>query len=176
MDASKKEKQIEKLLHNFNEITKHEKNLQLVIVGEGSLRNPLEKTKDDLNLMDKVHFTGKLHESQLVPLLKLAKALVLPSKFEIMPMVILEAWAAECPVVAKKFYGVQTLITHKKTGLLYEKENELPPLVHELLTNESLRNNLIGETRIQLKTKFASVRVTKKVAAVYKDLLKRCNQ
>ncbi|MFX1296119.1 MAG: glycosyltransferase family 4 protein [Promethearchaeota archaeon] len=170
-----REKGCEYLLNAFRIIVKQDRNLQLVMVGNGSLKSVLKQMEIRLNLTNQVHILGNLHETQLLYLLKRAKALILPSQFEIMPTVILEAWAAGCPVIVREFYGVQALIRHKHTGLLFQKNQffRLPLIVHELLNNRNLRQSLIQNSKMQVKFNYNSARVAEKILDIYKNMLNR---
>ena len=57
-------------------------------------------------------------------LLAAADALVLPSKSEGLPLVVMEAMAASTPVVATAVGGVPELVEHDRTGLLVPAEDD----------------------------------------------------
>jgi glycosyltransferase involved in cell wall biosynthesis len=89
--------------------------VQINIVGEGPDRPDLLQLARDLNLAN-VKFLG---QSDRVPeLLASADVLVLPSRWEGMPNVVLEALAARCPVVATNTTGTLDLIRNGENGLL----------------------------------------------------------
>ena len=80
----------------------------LVLVGDGPQRAALEQLARDLKLEARVHFTGK--RGDVPDILAAADALVLPSAWEGMPNVVLEAMAAGRPVVACDVTGVRELL------------------------------------------------------------------
>ena len=172
-----KEKGLEFLLRTFKSITNQDENLKLVVVGGGTLERDLIRTRMELKLRKKVHILGKIHEDQLRHLIQTAEALILPSQFEIMPTVILEAWASECPVIVNNYYGVQALIHHKETGLVFQrsKTDQLTSLVNELRTKKDLRQKLIQNSKMQLRSHYVTIRVVEKIVKMYYNLLNRCN-
>jgi glycogen(starch) synthase len=172
-----KEKGLGYLVEAFKDLLEQKKQLYLLIIGGGSLRNQLRQQLQELKLQNNIYILGNIHETQLEYIMERAKALILPSEFEIMPTVILEAWAAGCPVIVNNFYGVQALIRHNSTGLLFQKEKpgQLLSFVHEVLENETLRNKLLETAKAEVKANFAAPQVGKKILKIYYNLLNRCN-
>ena len=80
----------------------------LVIVGDGSLRSTLEQIVREHNLLGRVHFTG--WRSDVPGILAASELLVLPSRWEGMPNVVLEAMARRRPVLASDVEGVRELL------------------------------------------------------------------
>jgi len=80
----------------------------LLIVGDGPLREKLESACRLRGIADRVHFTGR--RSDVPALLSESDLLVLPSLWEGMPNVVLEAMAARRPEVATDVEGVRELL------------------------------------------------------------------
>ena len=94
----------------------------LLIVGDGELRPQLEAQVKSLGLQDKAHFLGT--QSNPFPYLAGARFLALSSRTEAFPMVLIEALALQCPVVATDCpTGPREIIKHGHNGLLVENEN-----------------------------------------------------
>jgi glycosyltransferase involved in cell wall biosynthesis len=87
-----------------------------LIVGDGSEKNNLIQESRDLGITDNVFFTGVRHD--IPQLLKLLDIYVLPSISEGLPMGLLEAMAAGCPVVASSVGGVPGVLGKNENGLL----------------------------------------------------------
>jgi glycosyltransferase involved in cell wall biosynthesis len=79
-------------------VQKRGKQFNLHIAGEGDLRKSLEDQISSLNLVDCAFLHG--HVSNPYPLLKQADLMVLPSRYEGLPNVMLEAMLCHCPVLA----------------------------------------------------------------------------
>ncbi len=88
----------------------------LVIVGEGSLREYLSDLAQCLSLKDRVIFTGNLENP--FGMLKHAGFLVLPSRWEAFPTVLLEALALKVPVIATASDGPVEILDNGQYGLL----------------------------------------------------------
>lgn len=96
----------------------------LIIVGDGELRNSLETQIKQLKLENKVHLVGT--QNNPFPYLAGAKFLTLSSRTEAFPMVLIEALALECPIVATDCpTGPREIVREGENGLLVENENTL---------------------------------------------------
>ena len=87
-----------------------------VLAGEGPERANLEAQAGELGLNERVLFVG--YRQDVPDLLASCDLFVLPSLFEGLPLSILEAMAANKPVVASAIGGNDEAIFHRETGLL----------------------------------------------------------
>lgn len=71
----------------------------IIIVGEGSQREPLRALAQSLQIDDIVSFAGRKSQPQMYRLFCEADAVILPSLYETTPLTLLEAWAAARPVI-----------------------------------------------------------------------------
>jgi len=106
----------EYLVGAMAEVIKKYPETKLLIVGEGSLRNDLEKKSRSLNLEKYVIFTG--HQTDAANFIHLMDVFVLASLNEGMGRVILEAMACRKPVIASRTGGIPELVKEGQTGLL----------------------------------------------------------
>lgn len=98
------------------EVWKRGLDFTLAVAGDGSLRGALGQRARDLGLEKHVHFLGTLDDAG--PLLAAADAVLLPSKWEGLPLALLEAMARSRPVIASAVGGVPEVVTHGETGWL----------------------------------------------------------
>jgi glycosyltransferase involved in cell wall biosynthesis len=94
------------------------RDIRLVLVGDGDMRPAMEQAIDRHGLQDRVTLTGWLDEDGVRRELGLAHALVLPSFAEGLPMVIMEAMAAARPVLTTMIAGAPELVQQGQTGWL----------------------------------------------------------
>lgn len=103
--------------------------VQLLIAGSGVLRSELERDVRDMSLTEHVRFYGTLDHDRLSELYRLCDVVVVPSiittrqETEGMPVVILEAMAAGCPVVASDVGGISDVVDHGRNGFLVPSED-----------------------------------------------------
>lgn len=105
--------------------------VSLVIAGGGEEEMQLREVSRRLGIGERVYFTGpRLDVPELLALFDLC---VLPSLREGLPMVLCEAMAAGCPVLATRVGGIPAVITHGVNGSL------VPPGKPEKIASEAVR-------------------------------------
>jgi len=131
--------------------------IALHILGDGPERKRLESLAADLELSGHATFHGTVPPSEVPGFLASSDALVLPSRKEGRPNIVLEAMAAGVPVVASDIDGINELIDEDRTGLLFPPGNDrklreqLERLIHEPKLGARLTGNarnLIVDARL----------------------------
>jgi glycosyltransferase involved in cell wall biosynthesis len=95
------------------------RDLEFEVVGVGPQLGDLRRLSRSLGLDDRVVFHGALPRKAVLTKMQQSTCLVLPSSYEGMPHVVLEAFAAGLPVVASDAGGIRELVEHDVSGLLY---------------------------------------------------------
>lgn len=93
-----------------------------VWIGDGPLRVQLEE--DSAALETPIQWVGHLNSEGVHSVLAEASLLFLTSEFEVLPLVVLEAYSLGVPVVSGRFAGVEDFIIDGVTGLLVDPDNE----------------------------------------------------
>lgn len=112
-------------------------NVQLLIAGDGSERAALQAQAEKLGVATHVRFLDRLSRERVLELMAEADALVLPSLWESLSHVAIEAIAIGVPVVATAIPGLSEVLEHEKTALL------VPPCDPAALADAILR--MIGD-------------------------------
>ncbi|MDX2243621.1 MAG: glycosyltransferase family 1 protein [Leptolyngbyaceae cyanobacterium bins.302] len=118
-------------------------NARLALVGDGPNRQNLEKYFADTP----TNFVGYLQGQDLGAAFASSDAFVFPSRTETLGLVLLEAMAAGCPVVAARSGGIPDIVTDGENGFLFDPldENGAITATKRLLANpeerETLRRN-----------------------------------
>jgi len=115
-------KQFDKLMEAYADSILPGAGIKLVIIGQGSRKTALQELSERMGLIDKVIFKG-FQENPYV-YMRNALFFVLSSKYEGLPMVMLESLACGTPVVSFDcFTGPSEIITDRQNGLLIEDQN-----------------------------------------------------
>lgn len=148
--------------------------LQLWIVGEGQERSVLEQQTFSLNLQDTVRFLGARED--IPDLLQAADIFLLPSRFEGMPYVLLEAMAAGMAVISTDVGEVGNIIEENKTGFLVPAEDatRLAERIKTLWQSPQLRTEL-RTAAIARVSDFELEPLVQRLAAVYNALFVSCS-
>ncbi|PZX47769.1 glycosyltransferase [Algoriphagus chordae] len=104
------------MLDIFFEIHKDKPGLKLIFMGSGNLKSKLEDRIKELGLASKVQLIPS--QQNIFPILSKAKALVMPSKIEGLPGVILEAMYCKVPVIAYDVGGIREVIKNENGWLV----------------------------------------------------------
>jgi len=104
-------------------VEKGYKNIQLIIAGRGEQEEFLKQLTAELRLEQFVQFVGYIPYAHIAKLLQNADAFVLPSYYEALGCVYLEAMACGIPAVGCKENGIDEVITHGETGYLIENKS-----------------------------------------------------
>jgi glycogen(starch) synthase len=84
--------------------------VELYLCGNGPLRVELETLAQELGIAEAVHFLGRVEYDAMPAIYRSAKALVLPSRAEGMPRVVLEAMATGVPVVTSDLDQIASIV------------------------------------------------------------------
>jgi colanic acid/amylovoran biosynthesis glycosyltransferase len=106
------------LLHALAELEREGVPFKMTIIGDGPLRPVLEQRVRELGLQDKVAIPGWLSNSEVRSQILSARAVVLPSFAEGLPVVLMEALALGRPVIATCVAGIPELVTDGVCGWL----------------------------------------------------------
>lgn len=93
---------------------------RLALVGDGPHRQALEKHFADTNTF----FVGYLKGVELGAAFASSDAFIFPSRTETLGLVLLEAMAAGCPVVAARSGGIPDIVTDGVNGYLFAPESD----------------------------------------------------
>ena len=145
--------------------------LHVLLVGDGPLRDRLGAWVQERNLGARIHFAGR--QADVAPLLKAAVCLVLPSRWEGMPNVVLEAMAAGLPVVATDVEGTTELIQDRQTGLLIPPDSprELAAAVTLLLSDPEQARAMSAAAQVVVSESFTWDILLQRFEQLYRSLL-----
>ncbi len=144
--------------------------LRALIVGDGPLRSQLEETAHAFRLDGAVRFLG--HRDDVPRLLAAADLLVLPSLYEGLPNVVLEAMRARKPVVATAAPGTTEVIADGRTGLLVPVHDPtaLARAIRTVVEDPALALRLGAEGRARVESEFRADAMISQFAELYERL------
>jgi glycosyltransferase involved in cell wall biosynthesis len=149
-------------------VLKERNDVILVIVGSGSLKEPLKKKTRELGLDGKILLVGQKKHEEIPVWMNACDVFVLPSLCESFGVVIIEALACGKPVVATRVGGIPEIITDKDFGILVEPACPLP-LSEGLL--DALERKWVHSKIALYAKKYSWTSVVQNILKVYSDVL-----
>ena len=144
-------------------------NVELSLVGNGSLKQYLEGEVRSLNLAKNIKFLGLRND--ISGLLNKADIFVLPSNYEGMPITLIEAMITGLPIVATNVGGVPDMIRNEKEGLLVDVDGaQIEKAIEKMIDNEGLRTTLGEQAHIAAR-RFSSRNMMSGYLKLYRSLL-----
>jgi glycosyltransferase involved in cell wall biosynthesis len=164
------EKNHGRLVNIFREIVDVYPNTHLLLIGKGRLEEEIKQEVFNLKLENNVHFLG--YRNDVLGILSLSHAFVLPSLIEGLPGVILEAMYCETPVVAYNVGGIKEVVK-PKTGWLVDKNDEkgFRESLIRVLQEERLVDQKIKEAKKMILNKFLNSVISERFHNCYKEIV-----
>jgi len=159
------EKEIQKILPVLQAIP----NSRLALVGNGPHRQELEKIFANTN----TNFVGYLRGDDLAAAFAVSDAFLFPSRTETLGLVLLEAMAAGCPVVAANSGGIPDIVTNGVNGYLFEPNDSdgLVKATENLLQNRD--ECMCIEARLEAE-KWGWDAATRQLQNYYEQTIESC--
>ena len=159
----------ELLLRAFAAIAPNFPNLRWEIVGDGAERGRLQALVNKLNLNGRACFLGQQRRVEVVRAMQGCAVFALPSRYEALGCVYLEAMAGGRPVIACRGQGIDEVIEHGNNGWLVDGDSveELVSALNLLLANSRLRERLGQAARTTILNGFTLEHQARRLADIY---------
>jgi teichuronic acid biosynthesis glycosyltransferase TuaC len=141
------------------------------IIGDGPEHHRLTRLASDCNIAGKVRFLGRQSRKQVTEAMRRCALFALPSRYEGLGCVYLEAMSTEKPVIACRGQGIDEIIRHGSNGWLVGP-NELQELVQALsvlLQNLQLRRQIGEAARRTILQSLTSAHQATRLALLYRE-------
>lgn len=161
------------LLEAFQAVKNNHPQAWLWIIGEGELKDELEKQSKDLDIHASVQFLGA--RTDVPALLSAMDIFILPSLWEGQPISIMEAGAAGKPVIATNIDGIADLLESEKNALLVPAKDPkaLAGAMMRLIEDAGLRDRLSASVKATVSEGYTAEKMAKEMGDLY---LEACNK
>lgn len=145
--------------------------VQFYFIGDGELRSELEQMISEHGLSSQIQIMG--WRQDVASLLSALDIFVLPSRWEGMPLAILEAMASSLPVIVSNISGNHDLVSHGIDGLLFDSDNDiqLSERIIYLLNSPDIRSGLGENARKKVIEHYQLADRVDCMAELYQSLL-----
>jgi glycosyltransferase involved in cell wall biosynthesis len=168
-----KEKGLFTLLRALQELQEAGKPAQLVIVGDGPMREEFTREAVNRGFNGNVRFTGFIDEPTLISTYKSSDVVALPSLYEPFGIVALEAMASKTPIVASDVGGLSEIVEDGVTGLKFPPgdSQQLAQALLRVLEDPFLAGYLKENAFQMIKMRYGWDQVAEKTLTVYEIAL-----
>jgi glycosyltransferase involved in cell wall biosynthesis len=137
------------LLRAFARVVELVPECRLEIFGEGPEREGLVRLARELGISGRVKFQGRQSRETIAEAMRRCAVFALPSSYEGLGCVYLEAMASGKPAIGCRGQGIEEIIEHGKNGFLVSpgSETELSDCLRMLLKNDDLRRRMGASAR-----------------------------
>ena len=164
------EKSIDVVLKALPALRKRLPEARMVIVGDGPEREILEQLSENLGIADMVLFTGAKPWDEIGRYYQLGTVFVSASVTETQGLTFAEAMAGGIPVVAKKDPSIEGIVIDGKTGVLFEKDEELSQKLYEILTDTE-KQSIYSKNSMETIETLSAESFAAHAEALYQDVL-----
>jgi glycosyltransferase involved in cell wall biosynthesis len=147
--------------------------VNVTLAGDGPLRQSLERRADVLGIADRIKFLGNVGQDVIHELYARADAYVLPSFAEGVPVVLMEAMAARCPVIATRIAGIPELIDHGTSGQVVPpgRSDQLADAIERIRVNRAAAERMAEAGAEKVRREFNLLKISPQIGAIFRRYL-----
>lgn len=143
-----KEKSVDFLIENHKKIIEKNKNVKLLIIGDGPEMEDFVKQVKDLNIQDYVIFTGKVAWEEVPLYYQLTDIFVTASTTETQGLTVIEAMAASVPIVCVDDDSFKIAVVDDLNGFFFKNGDQYIKNIIKLLDNPKELKRLSDQARV----------------------------
>ncbi len=165
----------ELVLRAFAQMKDSHTDLQCHIIGEGADRDRFAFLAKNLGISDHVHFLGRRSRSEVAEAMRNCTVFALPSRYEGLGCVYLEAMASGKPVIACRGQGIDEIIQHGSNGWLIPVKglDELVQGLQVLLADAELRARIGRVARQTILNSLTMSHQAESLVKIYREAAQR---
>ena len=145
--------------------------IKILLAGDGQFKSKIESVINLLNINDQFKMIG--FQKNINSFYDLCDLVILPSRNEFLPYVLIEAMAFSKPVLATNVGGIPEIVRNKYNGELFSPDElcEMIKKINELSENRSLMEEMGKNGRKIAEEKFSIKEMIRKTDALYRELV-----
>jgi len=153
------------LVEAFADVVEHFPSAELMLIGDGPLRNRIEKRIRELGIQNRVRMPGYVDNADLPQYYRSADVFVLSSRRENHPITLLEAMSCGTPVITPDIGAISDIVDNETNGLLYlpDSLDDLRESLKQLLSDSSFRSQLGTAGRKKMQKEYDWRRQSKRL-------------
>lgn len=168
-----REKNLENLLRAFALFHTKEKNIELVIIGDGKQKNELQQLAKTLQIADATRFLGLLTGDHLVEVINACDVYAITSESETQSLTTMQAMSCGLPVVAVRSGALPEFVIHGETGFIVTcgDTKEMADRLSECIGNTTI-NNTFGANSEACAAHYTPTIIATSLERIYTETLR----
>jgi glycosyltransferase involved in cell wall biosynthesis len=148
------------------------------IIGDGPERSSIEALARQLGVEPRIRFLGRKTRAEVAEAMRHCTIFVLPSSYEALGCVYLEAMAAGKPLIACRNQGIAEVVRHGDNGWLVtpDADEDLAAALAMLLKDSRLRARLGAESRATVQNGFGLDVQASRLHSVYQTCIEEASR
>ena len=138
-----------RLIEVFSILVSMKQDVKIAIIGTGELEKAIKEKVIEYDLQDRIDFLG--FKENPFKIMSSAKAMILTSRWEGVPMCVLEAMALGVPIVSTPVDGLKEIIDDGKNGFLSSQNKGLAEKLYKIITDQNLHSVMSKNCLIKAK-------------------------
>ncbi|MGB2601759.1 MAG: glycosyltransferase family 4 protein, partial [Candidatus Omnitrophota bacterium] len=145
---------------------------KLRIIGEGEEEKRLRNLAISLGLEKRTEFLGRREGKDLLELYRTSSIFVLPSRYEGLPLVLLEAQACGLPAVVTAFSGAEKIIKGGDNGYITKgwEASDLAACIKPLIEDEGLRLSMSENARKHMVEEYSWNKIADRLLEIFEKV------
>jgi 1,2-diacylglycerol 3-alpha-glucosyltransferase len=164
------EKNIDFLIDNQKYLTEKNKNIKLIIVGNGPDYDKYQEKINKLNLEKNIILTGKVPYNEINYYYNIGNVFVTASTTETQGLTVIEAMSASLPVVCINDESFQNTVVNGLNGYLFNNKDEYIKYIEKLIKDKKLYEKMARQAKITTE-QYSSKYYAERVLDVYKKVV-----
>ncbi len=169
------EKNVEFLLNAEKKLIEKNKNIKLLIIGDGPDKEKFEDISKKLEITDNVVFTGKVSWDEIEYYYHTADIFATASTSETQGLTVIEAMAANVVPVCIDDEAFKSAIVDNLNGYIFKTEEEYCNIILDLAKSQEIRSKISSQARIQAEHSSSS-QYAENVLVVYERAITNKNK
>ena len=168
------EKNILFLLDAMSKVKSKKNNIKLLLIGDGPDKDEYESKMKELDLQDSVKFFGSAPWNDMPLYYHMCQAFITASVTETQGLTVIEALAAEKPVLCIEDEAFHTMVVDKLNGMFFNDIETCASKMLELAADKKEYNSLLKHTKGSIK-QYSLTSFADNVLEVYKVAIENFN-
>ena len=167
-----REKHLDKLIDYMPTVLERDKDVKLIIVGDGPDLDNLKSLSEALGLSGSVFFTGRVASDVVYKYYKLGNAFVCASDFEMQSLAYMEAMACGLPLLCYDDESLRGMLDHGKNGFKFTDREEYVNFAMNILGDKQLQKSMSAMSS-KMAQKYDTQNCAERMLELYSRVVER---